>query len=167
MIHGCDQAMNNHEINISIKPGLSLEIKKDWFTNVVIETLKALDLPEKVELGVVITDNETVRQLNRDYRDLDEYTDILAFYMPDLPVEQKDAPFIAPPDNVKHLGEVIISYPQAAKQATEQGHQISDELTILIIHGILHLLGYDHELTEENLIMQAKADEVRNRIGSM
>jgi len=153
--------MIKYEINASIKPEFVNEIKEPWLRNIVTEILKVLDLPESVELGIVITDDDTIRQLNRDYRDLDESTDVLAFHMPSSPLEGQELSFISPPDSIKHLGEIVISYPQAVKQATEQGHNKTDELVVLMIHGVLHLLGYDHDLPEEDLIMQAKANEIK------
>lgn len=73
-------------------------------------------------------------------------------------------PLLPPPDGVRHLGEVIISYPQTAIQAAEHGHPIPKELTILIIHGVLHLLGYDHETAEPEDNMRAKEAEILSHI---
>ena len=69
-------------------------------------------------------------------------------------------PFIHPPDGVRHLGEVLISYPQAVAQAKEQGHSPERELALLVIHGILHLLGYDHEEPEQEEKMKQKEKEL-------
>ncbi|MFC1846039.1 rRNA maturation RNase YbeY [Chloroflexota bacterium] len=156
--------MSNHEINTSIDPEFAGDIDELWLSNMVAKILNALNLPTSVELGVVITDNDTVRQLNRDYRDLDEYTDVLSFHMPYSPLEEQGLPFISPPDNINHLGEIVISYPQSVKQAAEHGHETIDELILLMIHGVLHLLAYDHELPEEELIMQAKANEIKKKV---
>jgi rRNA maturation RNase YbeY len=68
-------------------------------------------------------------------------------------------PFVAPPDEIQHLGEVIISYPQAVIQAEEHQHSIKREIAILIIHGVLHLLGYEHdkpELEREMRVIEAE-----------
>ncbi|GAI58439.1 unnamed protein product, partial [marine sediment metagenome] len=110
------------------------------------------------EMSLVFTDSETVQRLNRDYRGVDESTDVLAFYM--LPQHGADADFVSPPDDITHLGEVIISYPKTEEQAKEQGHSTEQELTLLIIHGILHLLGYDHEKPEEEAKMKAREKEL-------
>jgi len=74
------------------------------------------------------------------------------------------APFVAPPDGVKHLGEVIISYPQAVIQAEEHQHPIKREIAILIIHGVLHLLGYDHDKPEPERDMRARETEILSYI---
>ncbi|HUX48727.1 MAG TPA: rRNA maturation RNase YbeY, partial [Dehalococcoidia bacterium] len=110
------------------------------------------------EVSLVFTDSETVRQLNRDYRGVDEPTDVLAFYM--LPQKGSDSSFALPPDGVTRLGEVIISYPQAVEQAREQGHATEKELALLVIHGILHLLGYDHEEAKEEIKMRRREREL-------
>jgi probable rRNA maturation factor len=81
-----------------------------------------------------------------------------------LPQQSTDSDFVSPPDNITHLGEVIISYPQAVEQAKEQGHSTEQELALLIIHGILHLLGYDHEKPEEEARMRAREKELLENV---
>jgi probable rRNA maturation factor len=78
---------------------------------------------------------------------------------PDLN-QEPELPFVSPPDGIRHLGEVVISYPQAVKQAQEQGHGVTRELALLIVHGILHLLGYDHELPADEQKMRDKENKV-------
>jgi probable rRNA maturation factor len=80
-----------------------------------------------------------------------------------LPQKGADDSFALPPDGVTRLGEVIISYPQAIEQAREQGHSTERELALLIIHGILHLLGYDHEEPEGESEMRKKERELLER----
>jgi probable rRNA maturation factor len=99
-----------------------------------------------------------VQRLNRDYRGVDEPTDVLAFHM--LPHNGIASPFVLPPDGVTRLGEVIISYPQALAQAKEQGHSAQRELALLVIHGVLHLLGYDHEESGEAKKMRRREEEL-------
>ena len=129
-------------------------VNRVWVKKIVRQVLKAEEVAHPYEVSMVFTDSETVQQLNRDYRGMDEPTDVLAFYM--LPQGEGNDSFALPPDEVTRLGEVIISYPQAIEQAREQGHSPERELALLIVHGILHLLGYDHEKPEEE-------DEMRKR----
>ena len=154
------------EINVLIDEGIEGELEISWLQNVVKQALIALDTGPEVELGLVITSQEKVRQLNRSYREKDEPTDVLAFAM--RPTEQTpeadSPPFVTPPDGVLHLGEVIISYPQAVIQAEERQHSVKRELAILIIHGLLHLLGYDHETHEQEHIMSAKETEILSHL---
>jgi probable rRNA maturation factor len=89
---------------------------------------------------------------------VDEPTDVIAFYM--LPQKENSPTFVLPPDGVTRLGEVIISYPQAVEQSREQGHSVNEELALLIVHGILHLLGYDHQQPEEEKRMRGREQEL-------
>src|SRR4030042_2545361 len=111
-------------------------------------------------MGLVIPDSKTVQKLNRTYRGKDQPTDVLAFHMSPDTIQESELRFIGPPDGVRHLGEVVISYPQAVKQAQEQGHSVAQELALLIVHGVLHLLSYDHELPEEEQQMKARENEI-------
>ena len=126
------------------------------------QILVAQETGPGVELGLVITSQERVRQLNRSYRGKDEPTDVLAFAM--LPAEGEkgvDFPlFVTPPDGIRHLGEVIISYPQAVIQAEEHQHSVNREIAILIIHGVLHLLGYEHDKLELRRRMVTREEEI-------
>src|SRR5437763_1442763 len=89
------------------------------------------------ELTVVITNDEQVRAMNAQYRGVDAVTDILSFPADPLPDEiEGEAPY---------LGDLIIAYPYTTHQAQEAGHGLDDELVLLVIHGTLHLLGFDHD----------------------
>ena len=149
------------EIGIHIERKFQSHIDEEWVRKLAQEVLKAESITPPYEMSLVFTDSETVQRLNRDYRGVDEPTDVLAFYM--LPQHGVDADFVSPPDDITHLGEVIISYPKAEEQAKEQGHSTEQELTLLIIHGILHLLGYDHEKPEEEAKMKAREKELLER----
>jgi len=149
------------EIGIHIEKKFQSHVDEEWARKIARQTLKAEDVSPHYEMSLVFTDSETVQRLNRDYRGVDEPTDVLAFYM--LPQQEADSDFVSPPDDITHLGEVIISYPKAVEQAKEQGHSTEQELTLLIIHGILHLLGYDHEKPEEEAKMKAREKELLER----
>ena len=156
----------NMEINVLIDEGLEGRLELSWLQSVAEQVLVAEGVSPNVEMGLVITGQERVQELNRSYRGKDEPTDVLAFAM--LPNERKPEadflPFVTPPDGVLHLGEVIISHPQAAMQAEEHQHSIEREITILIIHGVLHLLGYDDEKPEPRQQMIAREAEILSRI---
>ncbi len=153
------------EISVLIDEGVEGCPEVSWLQNVTEQVLLALGVGSGMELSLVITNQEQVRQLNRSYRGKDEPTDVLAFSM--LPAEGEvgtDFHFVIPPDGILHLGEVIISYPQAMIQAEEHQHSIERELSILIIHGILHLLGYEHDKPELKSRMRAKEAEILSYI---
>jgi len=151
------------EINVLVDPEFEGCLDTGWLEGIAGEALTVAGAAAGAELGLVIAGGERVRRLNRDYRGRDEPTDVLAFFMLPGP-EEESPPFVSPPDGLRHLGEVIISYPQAVKQAGERGHSIKRELTILIIHGVLHLLGYDDEEPEPRRLMSAREGEILKHI---
>ena len=146
------------QIGIHVEEKFRGVIDEDWARRTAQTVLKAEGVAPPYEVSLVFTDSEKVKQLNRDYRGVDEPTDVLAFHM--LPQKEVDDSFALPPDGVTRLGEVIISYPQAVAQAKKQGHSPERELALLIIHGILHLLGYDHEEAKEEIKMREKEREL-------
>jgi len=147
----------SEEIEIYVEEEFQGLVDESWVGRIAQQVLKAEGVAPPYEMSLVFTDSETVRRLNRDYRGMDEPTDVLAFYM--LPQKEAADFFALPPDGVTRLGEVIISYPQAVEQAKEQEHSTERELALLIIHGILHLLGYDHEEPEEEAKMRTREKE--------
>ena len=155
------------EINVLIDSDFEVFLEASWLRSTAEKVLQAQDAGPETELGLVITGQERVHELNRNYLGRDEPTDVLSFHM--TPPDQEtvaDAPaFVTPPDGMLHLGEVIISYPQAAIQAEEHRHSVRKEIVILIIHGVLHLLGYDHEKPEEEQQMSAREAEILSSIG--
>ncbi len=106
---------------------------------------------DDLELAVVITTDEQVQQLNVEFRQVDAPTDILSFPADPLPIEFSDEPY--------YLGDLIIAYPYALAQATRLGHDPLENLCLLVIHGCLHLLGYDHDTVENRRKMwEAQAE---------
>jgi len=124
------------------------------------------------QVSLVVTGDEVVRVLNRDYRGLDEATDVLSFSAThpghwegegqSSGINQEDLgdggqpAFVYPPDEPAPLGEVVIAYPQAQRQASARGVPLDRELALLIVHGVLHLAGHDHLEPGEEAVMQAK-----------
>lgn len=103
-------------------------------------------------LTVVVTDNESVTTLNRQYRGTDAPTDVLSF--------TADAPPVKLDDEPPYLGDLIIAYPYAATQAEREGYDLGDSLALLVVHGTLHLLGYDHDTLENRARMWAAQEDV-------
>lgn len=107
-------------------------------------------------LAVVVTDDEEIRRLNAEFLGLDEPTDVLSF-----PEESPggDDDFVAPPDAPRGLGDIAISIDTARRQAAQLGHPLQSELAHLLVHGILHLCGYDHvNSPEEEAEMRAREE---------
>ena len=149
------------EINVLIEGGVGEHLEEDWLRSVAEQVLIAQGVNSEAELGLVIASQERIQQLNKDYLGRDRPTDVIAFsLLPESSAGGDLLPFVPPPDGLSHLGEVIISYPQAVAQAEEQGHSIKKEITILIIHGILHLLGYEDEKPELKRQMRAREKEI-------
>ncbi len=149
------------EINVIIDGGFDECPAESWLRRVAEQVLQELDIGS-AELGLMITGQEQVQELNRRYRGEDRSTDVLAFHMKSA--KEETSPFVAPPDGVLHLGEVVISCPQAAIQAQEHHHTVEKELAILIIHGVLHLLGYDHKRVAQKRVMQVKERTILSKI---
>ena len=118
------------------------------------KALAALGLAD-AELSILLVNDNLMQEMNRLYRNKDKTTDVLAFSM-------RDGQY--PDINPAILGDIVISLPTAGRQAKEKGHGIYDEIAVLLIHGILHLIGYDHEEGKKgNLRMRKKEKELLNR----
>ncbi len=141
-----------YDILVTVDERFANEVDPEWIGRIAGRALEGESAPA-AELGVLVTGDETVRRLNRDYAGEDEPTDVLSFSL------QEGEEFAAP-DSVLRLGEVIISYPTAQRQAQEAGRPVRDELAHLLVHGILHLLGYDHAQPEEERRMRAREREL-------
>ncbi len=113
------------------------------------------DVPPGTALAVVVTDDEEIRRLNAEFLGVDEPTDVLSF--PEEPPGDDD--FVAPPDAPRGLGDIAISIDTARRQAAQLGHSLQDELAHLLVHGILHLCGYDHvNSPDEEAEMRAREE---------
>ncbi len=142
-----DELMAGHpEVKLLDKAGLlqaaqrTLQVRKD---------------AGETHLTVVITDEKTLHQLNKTYLGEDRPTDVLAFASGEYDPEEA----------LLYLGDVVISYPRAAAQARAAGHETFDEIRLLVIHGVLHLLGYDHGDPEAKAAMWAVQDDVLSDLG--
>jgi probable rRNA maturation factor len=142
-----------HVILISIGEPSASSLSEAALESVARRVLEAEGVAA-AELSVTVTDDETVRSLNRKYAGEDAVTDVLSFS------QQEGEEFATPPRSVTPLGDVIIAYPQAARQARDRGSSTQAEVTRLLIHGILHLLRYDHAEPEEERRMRAREEEL-------
>lgn len=113
------------------------------------------NLPREIEISVLFTDNEGIRLLNREYRGIDTPTDVLSF-----PLSTPEELAQAPEGTEVLLGDVVISLETAREQARQQRHSIKRESALLLTHGLLHLLGYDHGSEEERERMRQMEGEI-------
>lgn len=109
------------------------------------------EVEPEVSLSIVLTDDAHIAALNLQFRDVDAPTDVLSF--------PADPPPVAIPGEPPYLGDLVIAYPYAAAQAERAGHDLEDSLTLLVVHGTLHLLGYDHDSDSNRAEMWAAQDE--------
>lgn len=132
--------MNKFELFNETKETIDLEEEKKLLEYAL--KYKQLD---NVNFNVIFVNNETIKNINKEYRGIDRETDVISFALED----NKDIEF----EFGRLLGDIYISIPQMKKQAKEYGHSEKRELAFLTIHGLLHLLGYDHMTKEEEEIM--------------
>jgi probable rRNA maturation factor len=142
-------------IQVLIRPRFEALVDPEQVEQVAHVALQMESAPPQVSLSVVITDDDEIQSLNRQFRGIDAPTDVLSF-ADDAP----DAAFVDAPDETPYLGDVILSFPRAQAQAAEQGHGTAQEVRLLIVHGILHLLGYDHAEPDEKDTMWARQDAI-------
>ena len=121
---------------------------------------KLHDLDDMTEVDITIVDDEEIHQLNRDYRNVDRPTDVLSFALDE---DDEDEPELLE-GQLHLLGDIIISAETATGQAEEFGHGLEREIVYLAVHGLLHLLGYDHMVEEDKVIMRAKEEEALRAI---
>ncbi len=113
----------------------------ELLTTAVHATLAHEAVSPPLELSLLLTHDEQIRQLNRDFRQEDKPTDVLSFPAGEAGPEMEEV--------VPYLGDIAIAVPYAARQAAQAGHDLAGELQLLAVHGVLHLLGYDHQEPEE------------------
>ena len=154
-----------NQLTIRIEKPFVKLVARVWLRQAAELALAVAGIRHPVELGLVIAGDDTIHELNLKYRGVDDTTDVLAFAL-SQPPGSKAMPFITPPDNVVHLGEIIVSYPQANRQAEEQQHSVEQELALLVAHGVLHLLGYDHESSQDEQKMRAMERKVMETIAA-
>jgi probable rRNA maturation factor len=152
--------MPKNIINISKKTGCRIPLKITWFRKVEETVLKNLFLKNNLEIDIYLTDDNDIKKLNKAHRKLDKPTDVLSFYME----EDKPGNFVSPPDGIVHLGEIVISFETALRDCRKQNISIEDEMCFLLIHGTLHLLGYDHEDLADGAKMRKKEDELFGKL---
>jgi len=154
--------MTSPDIGIHVLDDFVDLVNEVDLTKAVVAALVASSAEDGASVSIVIAGDELVRELNDTHRGLDEHTDVLAFsfthegdyYGEERPSAADDQGFVLPPGESEPLGEVIVSYPQAQRQAESAGHSLDQELTVLLIHGVLHLLGHDHMEPGDEAIMK-------------
>lgn len=144
-------------IDLQIDPAYRASVPAERLIQIVEATLSHAGASQG-EVTLVIAHDELLHQLNLDYRGIDAPTDVLSFAAQEE-AEGQDA-FVSAPEALNYLGDVIISFPTAERQAAAVGHSVAAELSLLAVHGVLHLLGYDHANEEEEADMWARQSQI-------
>lgn len=142
-------------INLQIAETISPQVSLDRLERAALETLDFTGSSPDVELTILLTDDAQLQALNLQYLGIDAPTDVLSF-----PAELVDPETSAP-----YLGDILISTPRAQIQAEAGGHPLESELQLLVVHGVLHLLGFDHDGPEEKAAMWTAQSAILERLG--
>lgn len=153
-------------MTLLIKNFTKQKLNQKYLNKIAEKTLEITKFKRPVEISLVVVGEKRIKTLNKKYRKIDKVTDVLSFGddQADETTKSKTVKFINPPDDIVRLGEVFICYSQAIKQAKQKRHSVKKEMTILLIHGILHLLGYEHKGNYENSemkVVEKKVLEIR------
>jgi probable rRNA maturation factor len=150
--------MSDHvTVDVQIEETLPVGVvDADLIEAAVRATLQQQRQSGTIEVSVLVTTADEIHRLNREYRRIDAPTDVLSF------ADDGDAPgFVIPPGMPKYIGDVAISWQHVEQQAREYGHSERRELAFLTVHGLLHLLGYDHERgPDDDAVMQSHQEEI-------
>ena len=159
------------EIEYEAEKKLDLPYEK-IIRDVIEEAMDYEGCPYEAEVSVVLTDNPSIQEINRDYRQIDRPTDVLSFPMVDYErpadfcgLEEQAEDYFNPETGELMLGDIIVSVYKVEEQAEKYGHSQARELAFLVAHSMLHLFGYDHMEEEERLVMERKQAEILERRG--
>jgi len=136
-----------------------IPVEDEWLHLLEDVLQSGLDAYHKTqsEVSVVLVDNQYIQELNSQYRGLDQPTDVLSFAMEEEATEGED---VLPEDAPELLGDIFISMERAVSQAQEYNHSLIRETNYLAVHGLLHLLGFDHQTPEDTLKMRAEEEKI-------
>ena len=155
------------DVNVVVARGLTRRVDTKLVRQVVERAIQKNGWEQPATVDVVFVSDADMQEINATRRGVDEVTDVLAFPVLDLRPGQgltQDF-FVLPPDTTPHLGDVLISVDRFESQADEAGHSRQRELAFLTVHGVLHILGYDHETDEERRTMRRREEEVLSELG--
>lgn len=117
-------------------------------------------LPDDMVIGLTFTDDDAIQEINRETRGIDRATDVLSF-----PMYERDDEIELFEDELAPFGDIVLSVPHAQAQAAEYGHSVEREVCYLIVHGLMHLAGYDHIEDDDKAEMRAAEEALLNRVG--
>jgi len=139
-------------VELEINQKLGKKIPKIFWLKLASKTLKLLKNKNQLKISLAIISEAEIKKYNKIYLGHNRVTDVLSFGE-----KQVRSKF---PDDKNFLGEILICYTQAARQAKKNGQAIKEELALLFVHGLLHLLGYDHQKIKEAVIMKELEENI-------
>jgi probable rRNA maturation factor len=149
---------SDYLITVQVEERYEDRVDADALHRLAIGVLEAEGKRGPLELGIVVTTDDEVHSLNRQYLGHDYKTDVISFGMEDEMGDEVE--FLTPEERPEYLGDVVISYDRAAEQAPDYGHTTEREVAVLMVHGLLHLLGYDDTDEESRARMHARQNEL-------
>ncbi len=149
--------MTTHDILVSIDQRFRDKVAPDWLIGVARVALETESVGG-CQLGIVITDDSQIQALNRDFAGDDHATDVLAFSL-------TEGEEFARPDEIERIGEIVISMETAVRQAEDAQTGTDQEIAHLVVHGVLHLLGYDHVEADEETTMRGREQKILELVG--
>jgi probable rRNA maturation factor len=149
---------NNEQDALEIKPSLIEQLEK------LLQLAGDQEETAKGEVALSFVTDEEIQQLNKQYRNLDQATDVLSFAMQETGVDELEIIYDEITE-IEPLGDIIISIPRAIAQSEEYGHSVEREIGFLFIHGFLHLIGYDHQDETAEIEMFAKQERILQMAG--
>jgi probable rRNA maturation factor len=159
-------AVPSSRITVQVDRALAAEVDAAHLRRVLTAALATEGRARGHAVDLRITDEATIHALNRDHRGVDSPTDVLSFPLLADPADPRQTmPFILPPAARQHLGDIVISWPRAEAQAAEFAHSVDRETAYLVVHGLLHLLGYDHEEPSDARTMRAREELILQNLG--
>lgn len=126
---------------------------------------KKLELPENTEMSVTLMDNDAIHEINKQYRGVDKETDVISFAIEESDAEELDIILPDEFDIPKNIGDIMVSMDRVKEQAEYLGHSEDRELGFLVVHGFLHLNGYDHMLPEDEEVMFGLQRQILDEYG--
>ncbi|NLJ97461.1 MAG: rRNA maturation RNase YbeY [Clostridiales bacterium] len=159
-------------IHLDMEASVKLDFDyEDLINKVVWQCLNYEACPYETEISIILTDDEEIKNINREYRGIDAPTDVLSFPAIEYKtpgafssLEEEGSYYFNPETGELILGDIIISVDRAESQAKEYGHSIIREIGFLVAHSMFHLMGYDHMSDEERIIMEDKQSEVLKQL---
>ncbi|MDA1095756.1 MAG: rRNA maturation RNase YbeY [Chloroflexi bacterium] len=146
-----------YRVSVAFEDDLPLRLSQRWIRDIVQHVLAAEKVAGRGRVEVLIAGDDTVRQLNAEYLGEDSVTDVLSF--PADGGDEDDA-FPLSPGGWKELGQLVVCLPQAERQAKDEDHPLLQEVGHLIVHGTLHVLGYDHQEPADSVVMRGREEEL-------